>query len=88
MVCDIIDFRCVIVNEIVGSATLTIVLAIVAYMILATRLNFGFPTTLLIGVIGILILGLAISSFSAIIATITIIIALLIAFIFQKLIKN
>ena len=86
--CDILDFRCLIMNEIVGSVTLTVVLFAIMYFVIASKLRLGFDTTILFLFPTVVILGLAVGGFSTIYAFATIIVAILVAFAFQKFIGN
>lgn len=87
-ICEIIDFRCIFVSEIAGSAFLAALLALVLYFIVASRLNWGFVTTVGFLVPVALIMGLATTGFSAMFAFITIIAGFMLAWIFNKLIGN
>jgi hypothetical protein len=88
MVCDILDLKCIFVNEIVGSTVLAIVLGLILYFIIASKNRFGFDTTVTFLFPVIFIFGLAITGFSIIFAFATIIIGLMVAWIFNKLIGN
>ena len=44
--CDIIDFRCIFVNEIAGSLLIAFMLFLILYFIAASRLKIGFDTTI------------------------------------------
>ena len=86
--CDLLDFRCIFVNEIVGDPLLAGVLAIVLYFVAASRLRLGFETTVVFLFPIMLIFGLAISGFSTIFAFSTVLVGLLIAWLFNKIIGN
>jgi len=86
--CEILDFRCIFVSEIVGSVFLATLLAILFYFIIASKLNWGFTTTIGFAIPLILILGLTLTGFSAIMAFMTVIIGFMLAWIFNKLIGN
>lgn len=86
--CDLIDFRCVFVSEIAGSAFMATILAVIFYFIVASRLNWGFNTTVGFLFPVILIMGLAFTGFSAIMAFSTIILGFMLAWIFNRLIGN
>ena len=45
-ICNIIDFKCIFINEIAGSITLAFILFIILYFIAASRLKIGFDTTI------------------------------------------
>lgn len=88
MACEILDLRCIFVSEIAGTAFIAGLLAMLFYFIIASRLNWGFTTTLGFLFPILLIMGLAISGFSAIMAFSTVVIGFMIAWIFNKLIGN
>ena len=88
MTCNLLDFRCIFVNELVGSVLLSLILFTIFYFILASRMRFGFDTTIAISVPLLLLLGLAFTSFSTIYAVITIAVALGLAFLFDIIIGN
>lgn len=88
MPCDILDIRCIFVNEIVGSVTLAVILGLVLYFMIASKNRFGFDTTMTLLFPIIFIMGLAITGFSIILAFATVFIGLMLAWIFNKLIGN
>ena len=85
--CDLLDFRCIFVNEIVGDVVLAGVLALVLYFIAASRLRLGFDTTIVFLFPILFIFGLAISGFSTIFAFATILVGFMLAWIFNRIIK-
>lgn len=88
MSCSVIDFRCIFVNEIVGSIVLAVLLAVIIYLIAASKLRLGFDTTIFFAVPIAIILSLAIGGFTAVYAFATILVALLVAYVFNKVIGN
>ncbi len=88
MACDILDIRCLFVNEIVGNVVLTVVLSVILYFIIASKLRFGFDTTIALFFPMLFIFGLTFAGFSAILAFATVIIGIMIAFIFNKIVGN
>ena len=88
MPCELLDFRCILVNELVGSTLLAVVLAAIMYLIVAGKLKFGFDTTIALAIPILFLVGLAVSGFSAIYAFGTLLAALLIAWLFNKIIGN
>jgi len=88
MICELLDLRCIFVNELIGSVVLTIIIATIAYFIIAGKLRLGFDTTIAFTIPLLLIFGLMFTGFSAIFAFATIVIGLLIAFVFNKIIGN
>lgn len=88
MVCDILDLKCIFVNELVGSTVLAVVLGLVLYFIIASKNRFGFDTTITLLFPILFIMGLAVTGFSIIFAFATVFIGLMLAWIFNKLIGN
>lgn len=88
MVCNLIDFRCIFVSELAGTALMAIMLGLVLYFIAASKLNWGFTTTVGFLIPIVLIFGLAITGFSAIMAFSTIILGLMLAWVFNKFTGN
>ena len=86
--CEILDFRCIFVNEIVGNVVLAVVLAAILYFIIASRLKLGFDTTLAFAIPIVLLSGLAIGGFSVIFAFLTMVTAIMIAWLFDRIIGN
>ena len=79
MACDIIDLKCIFVNELVGNAFLAIIILTVIYLIVASKLRFGFDTTLIVGFTILLVGSLAIGNLMAIMAFGTILVGILLA---------
>ncbi len=88
MVCDLLDIKCLYVNEIVGSTLLAVVFAVIIYFIVASKLRFGYDSTIALSVPFALIVGLAIAEFSAIYAFATLAVAILIAWMVNNIIGN
>ena len=88
MVCELLDFRCWIINEIVGSTVLAVILATIIYFIVAGKLRLGFDTTIAFAFPTLLIFGIAFTGFSAIYAFATIVVGLMLAWIFNQIIQN
>ncbi len=86
--CELLDLRCILVNELVGSVALSVILFAIFYFIIAGKLRLGFNTTIALSIPILLILGLAITGFSVIIAFSTIIVGIVIAFVINKMIGN
>ena len=84
MTCDILDWRCIFVNELVGSTALAILLIAVLYFIWASKIRLGFDKTVITAIPLLLITALVISYFSAIYAFATLIGAVLLGWIFLK----
>ena len=86
--CELLDFRCIFVNEIAGSVLLASVLALVIYFIVASKMRWGFDTTITFLFPILFIFGLAISGFSVIYAFATIVVSLMVAWLFNRVIGN
>ena len=86
--CEILDLRCIILNEIVGSVTLALVLFAVMYFVIASKMKLGFDTTILFLFPTIVILSLAISGFSIVYAFATIMVAIMVGWMFDRVIGN
>lgn len=88
MVCNLIDFRCIFVSEIAGTALMAAVLFLVLYFIAASKLNWGFITTVGFLIPIVMITGLAFTGFTAIMAFLTIATGLMLAWIFNRFTSN
>ncbi len=88
MQCELLDIRCIFVSELIGSALLAIILAAVIYFLIASKLRFGFDTTIVMSLPLILIAGLAITGFSAIMAFATIMIAIMLVFLWNRILQS
>ncbi len=86
--CDVLDFRCIFVNELIGSVLLTVLVGAVFYFIIASKLRWGFDTTIATLFPILLIGGLMLTGFSAVFAFSTVIIGIMVAWIFNKIIGN
>lgn len=86
--CEILDFQCIIVSEIFGSASLAVVMGLVFYFIVASRLKIGFDTTFLLAIPLSLIISLAIGGFAIVYAITGFIAAMIISWIFQRAFGN
>ena len=88
MGCSVLDFKCILVNELVGSVTLAVLFIALLYFMIASKMKFGFDTTLVLLVPLLIISSLVLSVFSGIYAFITLIAGLLLGYIFIKFIEN
>ena len=86
--CEILDWRCIFVNEIVGSVVLSVLIAALFYFLIAGKLRWGFDTTMSLLFPVLLILGLMFAGFSAVFAFSTVVIGIMLAWVFQKIIRN
>ena len=85
--CDILDLRCIFLNEIFGSVLLAVIFVAMFYFVVASKLRFGFDTTLAMAVPILLIGGMMFAGFSAIYAFITVIIGVMLGWVFQQVIR-
>ncbi len=88
MVCDILDWKCIFVNEIAGGVFLAMLLIALLFVIAATRLKIGYETTLTLGLVIMLLGGIAIAGITAILAYATVFVGIMIAWMVQKVIGN
>lgn len=88
MVCDILDWRCIFVNELIGNAVLAVIFVSILYFVFASRMRLGFDTTIAFSIPFLLVIGIAIGGLQAIMAGITILLGLLLAFLFNKITSN
>ncbi len=86
--CEILDFGCIFINEIFGSVVLTVIAAVIFYLMIASKLRFGFDTTVAVGFPLLLISGLAFAGFSVIYAFATVVVAIMAALIFDRITGN
>lgn len=86
--CEILDLKCIFINEIIGSIALASIFGIIFYFILASKLRFGFDTTIAFAFPVVIIMGLAIGGFPIVYAFATVIIGWMLGFLIQKLIGN
>lgn len=86
--CEIIDFKCLFINEIVGNVTLTIVLFMILYFIMASKLKWGFEITIYLLFPVIVIIGLAGGGFSTIFAFVTLLVAFMVGWAVNKFISK
>ncbi len=86
--CDLLDIRCIFVNELVGSAFLAMIIATIFFFIFSSKIKVGFRTSIVVAVPILLIFGLTLTGFSTLYAFITVLIGFMLAAVFQKLIGN
>ncbi len=86
--CDILDVQCLFVSELIGSIALTVVIAILFYFIVASKMKFGFDTTIALSIPILLIFASAFGGFSIVFAFATIIAAIIIAWLFDRITGN
>lgn len=82
--CNIIDFKCIFINEIAGSLTLALVLVVILYFIAASRLKLGFDTSIYFLFPVLVIIGLAGGGFSILFAFVALFVALMVGWIINK----
>lgn len=88
MGCEILDFRCILVSELIGSTVLAGIAMLVLYFVIAGKLRFGFETTIYFLAPMLLIVGLAITGFSVIYAFTTVVVAIMVAWVFNRIVGN
>lgn len=88
MACEVLDIRCIFMNELIGNAMLAMIFVAILYFIIASKIRLGFDTTIAMAIPLLLITGLAFSGFSAIYAFSTLLVGLMVAWVFQRVIRN
>lgn len=88
MPCDVLDFRCIMVSELVGSAILAVVFGVILYFIIANKLKMGFDTAIFLALPVIFLFSLVMTGFSAIYAFASVMVAIMLAWMFNKIIGN
>lgn len=88
MQCDLLDFRCIFVSELIGSAFLAVMILAIFYFIIASKLKLGFDTTIVMSLPLLLLVGLAITGFTAIMAFATILIGIMLAFLINRILQS
>ena len=88
MGCDILDFRCVWVNEFIGSQILTVLILGALFFTYTSYKKIGLKTTLWLACVFFPIVSLIIVGTSYIFAIVTLLVALLIALIYNIFIGN
>lgn len=88
MVCDILDFKCIFVNELVGNIVLAVILSIILYFVIASRSRFGFDTTVVLAFPFIMVVGIAFVGFNVIYIYGAVFAGILLAWVFNRMIGN
>lgn len=88
MGCELLDLRCIFVSELVGNVTLAVILGAIIYFVTASKLRWGFDSTIAFGFPFLLILGLSFAGFSAIYAFATVIIGMMLGWIFTEIFRG
>ncbi len=84
--CEILDWRCIFVNELFGSVTLTVIFSFIFYLMIAGKLKFGSETTIALAFPVVILGSLMVGGFNVVYAFATIIVALMVAFVFQRVV--
>ena len=88
MTCDILDFRCIIVNELVGNVVLAVLLFALLYFVIAAKLRFDPKITFFLAIPIITVFSLTITGFSILYAMATLLAGVLLALVILRLIGN
>ena len=88
MACDLLDWRCIIISELIGDVILAFLIAVLFYFIISSKLRWGFDNTMAFSIPILLIVGLAFAGFSTIFAFLTVIIGLLLAWVINIMLGN
>lgn len=86
--CGILDFGCIFINEIFGSVTLAAIGSIIIFLIISGKLRLGFELTLALLFPVAILVSLAIGGFTVVYAFATLAVAILVGYLFQKIIGN
>ncbi len=73
-------------NELFGSVTLTVIFSFIFYLMIAGKLKFGAETTIALAFPIVIIGSLMLGGFNVVYAFATIIVALMVAFVFQRVV--
>ena len=88
MVCDILDFQCIFVNELIGNVVLASILGAILYFIVAGKSRFGFDLTIALLVPILLMMGLYFTGFSIIYAFSAVVVGLMLYWVYIRIIGN
>lgn len=89
MVCsNLLDWRCIFVNELIGSPLLAVVIFAILFFIVAAKMKFGFDTTLVVAVPIILIFALTTAGMGAIMAFVTLLAGFMLAWIWRVIVEK
>lgn len=88
MACNILDIRCVLVNELIGSAILAMLFIVLIYFFIASKLKIGSETMFVLAIPVMAFSGLVIYGFQVIYAFITLIVGVLLAMTFLRIMGN
>lgn len=88
MACNLLDLKCIFVNELIGSITLTVILLIIGYFIIASKNKFGFETSMWVLCFVLLIAGIMFGNLAIFLGFISFIVAILIGIEFSNKIGN
>ena len=88
MLCNVLDLRCVLVSELIGSPTLTILLLGALFFMFCSLKRVGIKTTLWLSVVFFPVVTYYIAGSSAGLAFITAIVAIVAALLHGRIIGN
>ena len=88
MTCDILDVRCIMVNEVIGDALLAVILMAIVYFSLAVVFRWSWNTTTVLGLPLILGLGTVIYGFTAVYTIAGVVVGIFAALAINRLIGN
>jgi hypothetical protein len=86
--CELLDVRCIIVNQIAGTAILAVLLMSILYFVAAYRLRLDFASTILFFIPALLFMGTIFVGFSIIFAFVTFLVGMLVAYIVNRIFMN
>lgn len=88
MSCDIADFQCTFVNELIGSQILAVLILGALFFAYCSKTRIGFKTTIWLSVVFFPVVSYFIVGTNAVFAIVTFVVALLTAFIHTRITGN
>ncbi len=88
MVCDILNWRCIIVNELIGSGMLAAIIFAITFFIFASKIRLGFDTTIFLAIPIIILFSFVTVGFAALFAFGAVLAGWLLALAFNRLTGN
>lgn len=88
MTCDIFNLKCIIVNELIGNSLLTVILGTIAFFIFASKIRFGFDTTIVLGFIYICLITLVVGGLIPFLVIMVMLLALYVGYYFNRVVGN
>ncbi len=87
-VCNLLDFRCIFVNELIGNVALAMVFLTMLWFVFASKIKLGFRATVMVTIPLLLISSLAITDITIVSFFAVIFVGILLASIFIKTVEG